>query len=154
METVNVPKMTGVAAIYLFKENKGRVAHNEVDSATDLIIPERFFILHERFLEVPWNEYRPDVAFWKNVAVNLIGFVPLGFCFSVYFSSVRNTSPVALLTIALGFVVSLTIEILQAFLPTRDSGMTDLITNTLGTGVGVLLGGYTSRSKVLRSIRL
>lgn len=108
--------------------------------------------------EALWNnEVRRGihfVAFWKNVAVNLIGFVPLGFCFSVYFSSVRNTSPVALLTIALGFVVSLTIEILQAFLPTRDSGMTDLITNTLGTGVGVLLGGYTSRSKVLRSIRL
>jgi VanZ family protein len=143
-------KIPGVAAIYLFNESKGRVAHNQVDPTTDLVIPERFFILHERFLELPWDEYHPGLAYWKDVAINILGFVPLGFFYSLYLSSVRHTKTVAGLTITLGFVVSLTIEILQAFLPTRDSGVTDLITNTLGTCAGVLLCGNRSYHTVLR----
>ena len=127
----------GVVGLYFFNEGHGNIIHNRVDPATDLLIPARFFVLHEQFLERPWNEYRQDWHYWRNVGINVIGFVPLGFFFYGYFSLLRRVEHPAAVTILLGLAVSLTIEILQAFLPTRDSGMTDLITNTLGTIIGV-----------------
>jgi VanZ family protein len=129
----------GAVALYLFNEAEGNVVHNHVDAATDLLIPERFFVLHQEFLERPWNEYRPDWNYWEDVGINVAGFIPLGFLFYAYFSAGRETKRAVAITIAFGFAVSLTIEVSQAFLPTRDSGMTDLITNTFGTALGAIL---------------
>jgi len=145
----DVSKNVGLAGLYLFNEGQGNVVHNQVRSATDLIIPERFFVLHEQFLERPWDEYRPGWRYWKNIAVNVVGFIPLGFFFYAFFASSRNSNAAVAKTIALGFIVSLTIEVLQAFLPTRDSGMTDLFTNTLGTGVGIILFRYNWFNTIL-----
>lgn len=131
-------KSAGVVARYLFDEGRGNIAHNQVDSATSLVIPERFFILHQEFLERPWDEFRNDWHYWKDVGINIAGFIPLGFFFRAYFASIARAKRATWLTIVVGFAVSLTIEVLQAFLPTRDSGMTDLITNTSGTALGVI----------------
>jgi hypothetical protein len=128
---------SGLVARYLFDERKGSVVRNQIDSATNLLIPDRFFILNKQFLERPWEEFRWTLGYWKDAAVNIVGFIPLGFFFYVYFSQLRRAEHSVAITIALGFAVSLTIEVTQAFLPTRDSGMTDLITNTLGTAFGV-----------------
>lgn len=129
----------GAVARYLFNEGNGSVVHNQVDSATDLLIPERFFVLHEQFLETPWREFYPEWSYWRDVGINITGFIPLGFVFCAYFASVGRIKQAGLVTIVLGFIVSLTIEVSQAFLPTRDSGMTDLITNTFGTALGAIL---------------
>jgi VanZ family protein len=134
-----VSALDGATALYLFNEDAGNAVHNQVDSTTDLVIPERFFVLHEPFLQRPWNEYRPEWNYWKDIAVNIGGFMPLGFLFYAYFARVRRVQHPAAVTVAFGFAVSLTIEVLQAFLPTRNSGMTDLITNSIGTAIGVIV---------------
>jgi len=140
MHKVSDLKESGhTVAVYAFNEGTGSVAHNQVDPGTDLLIPSKFFVVHEKFLTWPWNEFYPGRSYVKNVAVNIGGFIPLGFFFCAYLSAVRMTSRPALVTIIVGFVVSLTIEVLQSFLPTRDSGLTDVITNTVGTVVGTML---------------
>lgn len=128
----------GLVARYLFDEGKGNIVHSRVDPAIDLLIPERFFVLHAQFLERPWDEFHWRLSYLKDLVVNVVGFIPLGFFFYAYFSQVRRAEHSAALTVAFGFAVSLTIEVLQSFLPTRDSGMTDLLTNTLGTALGVM----------------
>jgi glycopeptide antibiotics resistance protein len=78
---------------------------------------------------------------------NIIGFVPLGFCFYAWWSLILRPKRAALATIALGVTVSTTIEILQGFLPMRQSGTSDIITNMLGTSIGV--ASYRISSAVL-----
>lgn len=126
-------------ALYLFDERAGSMIHNQVPSGTDLYIPYRYRVLDEDLLTPFWKEFRPDWSYCQDVLINIAGFVPLGFLFCAYLSLAGRIKRPALVTILLGFAVSFTIEFLQSFLPTRDSGTTDLITNTSGTCLGVWL---------------
>ena len=130
--------------VYLFDERAGSVVHNAVHGGIDLNIPKRFSLVHQIFLQPFWKEFRLKWSYFSDVLVNIAGFVPLGFVFCAHWTSVRRLRHAALATVALGFAVSLTIEVLQSQLPTRYSDTTDVITNTLGTIVGVSL--YSSRA--------
>ena len=135
-------------ALYLFDEHTGDVVHNAVRPGVDLKIPERYLLPHQRFLEPFWEEYEPGWSHWKDILVNIVGFMPLGLCFYAYWTLVRPIRRAFLFTMVLGFALSLTIEILQSFLPTRNSGTTDLFTNTLGTFLGIKLYGW----KIARTV--
>jgi VanZ family protein len=141
------------AAVYSLEEHGGAVAHNQLDAATDLRIPEHYVVLHPAFLSPPWREYRPRWSYWADVAVNIAGLIPWGFCLAAYFYSVRRIHNVALWIVFLGFAVSLTIEVLQSWLPTRSSGTTDLFTNMLGTALGLLLYRWSAAQRLITKIR-
>ncbi len=124
-------------ALYLLDERSGSIIHNQARSGIDLYIPERYLVVDQMLLEPPWKEFHRQWSYLKDVLVNIAGFVPLGFFFYAYFSSAPQMRSAALATVIFGFIVSLTIEVLQAHLPTRNSGVTDVITNTLGTCIGI-----------------
>ena len=83
-----------------------------------------------------------------DILENIVGFVPLGFLFCACFSAIRPGIRAAFIAVAAGITVSLIIETLQVYLPTRDSDLTDVITNALGTVIGALLF-YTRPAKAL-----
>jgi hypothetical protein len=134
---VEIAEDNSPLGVYLFNERVGSVVHNKVLSEPDLYIPEHYTILAPPFLELPWKEFRRNWDYGKDVLENIAAFIPLGFLFCAYFSSLRIKWAVPG-AIILGGVVSLTIEVLQVFLPMRDSGITDIITNTTGTAAGAL----------------
>jgi len=138
--------------IYLFNERSGDVVHNSLPTGINLEIPARYRLVHQLFLQPFWHEYKPTGSYWKDILINIVGFMPLGFFFYAYWSTVRPIRRAALLTTVLGFAVSLTIEVLQSQIPTRDSGTTDLITNTLGTFLGVQLYGWSVARTLLARI--
>jgi VanZ like family len=126
-------------ARYTFAEGSGKIIHNRAGAAPDLYIPRAFRLLHQPFLTAPWKEFAFDRPYAIDVAINVAGFVPFGFILYAYLSWQRRWNRAAILTILAGAAISLNIEVLQSFLPSRFSGVTDLITNTLGTALGVAL---------------
>lgn len=79
--------------------------------------------------------FRGDIEY----VLNLIIFIPLGLSLSL---RMKNT----LLTIGIGFLFSLTIEIIQYIFPIgRIASIDDLLLNTLGTLIGSIVGLLISR---------
>jgi hypothetical protein len=124
-------------ALYSFNERAGNVVHNQAKSGPDLYIPESYMVLDKIFLEPFWKEFNMSWSYWEAALKNIVGFIPFGFCVYPCLSAHKFRRG-AFATVILGTLVSLTIEVLQAYLPTRDSGTTDLFTNTLGTYIGVV----------------
>jgi len=124
--------------LYLFNEHIGRVVRDNAQSGVDLFIPPRYQVVEKIVLEPFWTEFAMTRNYWEAVFKNIVGFVPFGICFYAYLATVP-VKRALLFTVVLGMAVSFTIEILQGFLPTRDSGTTDIITNTIGTWFGAVL---------------
>jgi VanZ family protein len=126
-------------ALYLFNEGSGERLHNIGRESPDLEIPKNYFIFEPSFLVPFWKEYQPSWDYAKDLAINVFGLVPTGCCLAALLAWINGSRRSLLYATFLGFSISLTIEILQAFIPTRFSGTTDLITNTSGAALGAWL---------------
>ena len=79
-----------------------------------------------------------------DVIINVLGFVPLGFLAMGLLAEMRRTGFWQSLgwVVAFCLCVSLSIELVQYFLPGRSSSMVDVLTNTLGAFVGATLSAW------------
>lgn len=132
-------KAAAPLALYLFDERSGERLHNVGREGPDLEIPTTYFIFEPSFLVPFWKEYQPSWDYAKDLAINVLGLVPIGCCLAALLAWINGPRRSLLYATLLGFCISLTIEILQAFIPTRSSGTTDLITNTSGAAMGAWL---------------
>jgi hypothetical protein len=141
------------AALYDFSEGSGRTVHNRGSGAPDLIIPKYFVAPHKRFLELPWNEFHPEWSYVTDIMINVAGFVPLGVLTYALLLGKRPPHRAAWMTVLVGAFTSVTVEVLQGFIPTRSSGMTDILTNTAGTAIGVLVCILPGPKHLLASLK-
>ena len=130
--------------LYTFHEPTAKMIYDEGIAGINLRVPDRFVVVDHLLLESPWSEFYADPFYLKNCLINFAGFVPLGFSFCAFFRMVWQRRRPVLVAILGGASVSLVIEFIQSYLPTRFSGVTDIITNTLGTGLGAALYRYCS----------
>jgi VanZ family protein len=141
---LSLSKEKEIVAFYPMNEKNGKIIHNAVGNQFHLSIPVRFKILKKNFLKLSRDSLKLDGSSLRDMRINILGFIPLGWLFFRVFNRYNQRLRIQLwrpmlLTVFGGTVISLMIEILQAFLPTRISSLSDLIFNTLGTALGVIL---------------
>jgi len=110
-----------------------------VSSGDNLEIPRWYKVPRKALLKSPRREFAANWDYVSDVLRNIIGFIPLGLIVCAYFKCTLSQSRAIVSTILVGAMLSFTIELLQFYVPPRNSGITDIITNTLGTAVGAML---------------
>ena len=128
------------SVLYLFDEMGGTRALDHAGGNHHLEIPSMMKTLERKILVPFWKEFRFDKGFIKDMILNLIGFMPFGF---ILFATLTRLGGAVekhgvLITAALCFSVSMALEILQAWIPSRSSQMADLLLNTLGGWMGAI----------------
>jgi len=105
----------------------------------NLEVPERVTLANNILALPDWNVLKKG-SLRSDIIVNVLGFVPLGFLFAFWRGQVNGSRRWGsyLFAISMGGLISLGIEVGQAYIPVRDSSLLDLICNTGGTGIGVL----------------
>ena len=143
-----IADLPGTIAHYAFTEGAGREIRNAVTSGPNLEIPTRFEVPFKPFLNSPLKDFEPNWDYVLHFAENIAGFLPLGLLGCVYFAGTRSRWRAILYTIVAAAFLSFTIEVLQAYIPQRESDITDIISNTLGATLGAVL----AQAKMLRPI--
>jgi hypothetical protein len=133
------PDLNGAVALYDFAEGTGRKIHNAVIAGPDLQIPRIFRVPNKPLLESPVKEFAVTRRYVRSVLLNIAMFVPLGYLLCAYWMFTQGSRKAVLRAILGAGLLSLIIEVLQAYIPIRFSGMTDVLTNTLGASLGALL---------------
>ncbi len=116
-------------------------------------IPKYFVIPEKAFLKSPVKDFEVSRDYLNDVLRNIAGFVPLGFLLCAYWGLRRTWRLAVLYAILAGGLLSLAIEVLQAYIPQRNSGVTDIMTNTLGAAIGAALAVMiVGRARTARGI--
>jgi len=134
---------TRLAALYCFNQAKGggagdlSPAHHRLEVPAIYAPPQKVWLEWPREWSVLWRS-----TYLKDTLFNLFGFVPFGFLAFRYLEMGRpgRALRAALLALLAGSALTLTIETVQVWLPTRVSSGTDVIMNILGTALGIGAG--------------
>ncbi len=129
--------------LYNLEGNGMNTAVRDPDTPHSLQIPPRLKILIPSFFFQKWNILRFHRNLFKDrdAVLNFFGFIPLGLLLAATLAKRggRLGTHCVSLPLATGFLLSLLIETVQAWMPARSSDMQDLILNTAGTLAGALL---------------
>ncbi len=127
-------------ALYTFAEQEGSHVFNQVEDRNHLIIPESYSPLKRNMLRPFWRGVHVDRWLLQDVIINVFGFMPIAFCMAACLNR-RLQDPsmnIVLAVVVVGAIVSLGIEISQAYLPTRTSSLLDVVCNAFGASLGAL----------------
>lgn len=131
----------GCLALYPFDEGKGNTAKSILNKPRPFYIPDNLNSHGLSLLSLSLKDMRFPGFYKADFFKNIAFFVLFGTLLSAIILKKYATGYLAtfLLVALVGGVLSFVIEGFQVFLPTRFPGIADILSNILGSGVGVLL---------------
>ncbi len=116
------------------------------------LFPFRFSWQEDFYLrEINHYFYHPSNL--GDFLTNIIFFIPFGFSLSYLLIDKKIIwRRIAIVIVLASFSLSLTVETLQIFLPSRSSSLTDIISNSFGGLLGCL-GFYTLKSSLFNNLK-
>jgi glycopeptide antibiotics resistance protein len=133
------PVLSAVTLVYLLAVCCITLTPQPVGSDSNRLVRDVIEAIH-RWPPTSWVTY-PGVEFTANIAM----FIPMGVLFTLLLGIRRWW-----LALLIGVASTCLIEGIQSFMPTRYSEVRDLISNTLGTlvGIGIVALAVGSRKPV------
>jgi VanZ family protein len=141
-----------IAGLYLLDQGSGRTVRDASARGVAFELPQFYRVPAKAVLETPWDDWDQMRFHSLDVIVNIAGFIPFGFFFCIYLSRARYARPLSNVfwTAVLSAALSLVIELLQVFIPSRSSSLTDLLCNALGGLVGAMVATKCDKVRVTR----
>ncbi len=128
--------------VYSFGKLSGQTIGDETGGERRLELPRHLKVLKRSFLSVPGRKEAWNRNLFGDMLINVIGFIPLGLVFRRFLSrtSRMGNSTIFWMVVLACLMLSLAIEIVQAWIPGRTSSLTDLVLNTTGGMLGAWVG--------------
>ena len=142
----------GLIAAFDLRQHRASPIPDSSGNGNSLWVPDRITVKNV-MLKWPKPLFPSGPSRLRDMAVNILGFVLLGFVYAWWFSHgrFRTRARSYLWAVLLGGLVSLAIEVIQAFIPARDSSLLDFVCNIFGTILGVLVFHLIRHSALVRA---
>ena len=127
----------------------GVIGNSGTGETGPLLIPKEFVPYRRASLMDLGDTWAPR-PLWGDIALNVLAFVPLGVLLSFFLGKAFSPAKVMLLAIIAGFGLSLSVEMMQVYLPRRWSTFMDVSSNSFGTLLGSA-SWYLGIGKLLRT---
>jgi VanZ family protein len=85
-----------------------------------------------------WLRWPRYISFF-DVAINILAYMPLGLFAYIFLRPRLGPRYAGIVSVVMGIALSFSMEIAQQYLPVRISSIVDLLANTAGTMLGVVL---------------
>ncbi len=107
----------------------------------------------KRLSWIPFDSICTNGLLISDIVQNVLFFIPVGLFGMLRFSNARKISPIIGI-IFYGFLLSTIVEAIQLFSLTRNTSVTDIATNTIGTAVGVAVALLGTRLRLFEKIKI
>jgi VanZ family protein len=146
---VGLAETPGCLALYPFDEGKGKIVRSILGDVRPFTIPASLNARGYLKLRLPHNTMRSEGFNTYDIIKNIGFFVLFGTLLSAIILKKYSIGYPAtfLIVILAGGLLSFMIESLQLFLPSRWPGISDILSNMLGSGLGIGLTFFMLRGR-------